>query len=88
MTMPGVESRESSAARASGPRTSTLDFRPASAFTLIEVMVVVVLLALMLGGVGFPGGAVYLRNDLMRSPAWRMASCNASAFMTVASIPM
>ncbi|WP_395444962.1 site-2 protease family protein [Caulobacter sp. UC70_42] len=29
------------------------------------------LLALALGGIGFPGGAVYLREDLMRSRGWR-----------------
>ena len=35
---------------------------------------VIPLLALALGGIGFPGGAVYLRNDLMRSPFWRAAA--------------
>jgi Zn-dependent protease len=35
---------------------------------------VIPLIALALGGIGFPGGAVYLRNDLMRSPAWRAAA--------------
>ena len=45
-----VESRESSAVRldsVSGSRRSTLDARPASAFTLIEVMVVMTLLSLI-----------------------------------------
>lgn len=32
---------------------------------------VIPLLALALGGIGFPGGAVYLRNDLMRNRWWR-----------------
>ena len=35
---------------------------------------VIPLLALALGGIGFPGGAVYLRNDLMRGPGWRAAA--------------
>jgi Zn-dependent protease len=45
---------------------------------------VIPLLALMLGGVGFPGGAVYLRNDLMRSPAWRTAASLAGPAATLA----
>ena len=32
------------------------------------------LLAVALGGIGLPGGAVYLRNDLMRNRRWRMAA--------------
>jgi Zn-dependent protease len=32
------------------------------------------LAALALGGIGFPGGAVYLRTDLMRSKLWRTAA--------------
>lgn len=32
------------------------------------------LIAVALGGIGFPGGAVYLREDLMRSKAWRSAA--------------
>lgn len=43
-------------------------------YTDLGVTLVVPLLALALGGVGFPGGAVYLREDLMRSRAWRSAS--------------
>lgn len=35
---------------------------------------VIPLLALALGGIGFPGGAVYLRQDLMRGPGWRAAA--------------
>lgn len=35
---------------------------------------VIPVLALVLGGIGFPGGAVYLREDLMRSKAWRSAA--------------
>ena len=32
------------------------------------------LIALALGGIGFPGGAVWLREDLMRGPVWRSAA--------------
>ncbi|HZZ36153.1 MAG TPA: site-2 protease family protein, partial [Caulobacteraceae bacterium] len=45
---------------------------------------VIPLLALALGGIGFPGGAVYLRNDLMRSPAWRAAASLAGPAATLA----
>ncbi|HKP79223.1 MAG TPA: site-2 protease family protein [Phenylobacterium sp.] len=41
------------------------------------------LIALALGGIGFPGGAVYLRNDLMRSPAWRAAASLAGPGATL-----
>ncbi|MDB5423511.1 MAG: hypothetical protein JWQ29_927 [Phenylobacterium sp.] len=44
---------------------------------------VIPLLALMLGGVGFPGGAVYLRHDLMRSRAWRAAASLAGPVATL-----
>jgi Zn-dependent protease len=40
------------------------------------------LLALALGGVGFPGGAVYLRTDLMRSRLWRAAAALAGPAVT------
>ena len=42
------------------------------------------LVALALGGVGFPGGAVYLRNDLMRSRLWRTAASLAGPAVTAA----
>jgi len=45
---------------------------------------VIPLIALALGGIGFPGGAVYLRNDLMRSPAWRAAASLAGPAATLA----
>lgn len=44
---------------------------------------VIPLIALALGGIGFPGGAVYLRNDLMRSPAWRAAASLAGPGATL-----
>lgn len=40
----------------------------------VGTSLVIPLLALALGGIGFPGGAVYLRNDLMRSAGWRAAA--------------
>lgn len=42
------------------------------------------LLALALGGIGFPGGAVFVRNDLMRGPGWRAASALAGPAATFA----
>lgn len=44
---------------------------------------VIPVIALALGGIGFPGGAVYLRTDLMRSPAWRAAASLAGPAMTL-----
>jgi Zn-dependent protease len=44
---------------------------------------VIPLIALALGGIGFPGGAVYLRNDLMRSRAWRAAASLAGPAATL-----
>ena len=38
---------------------------------------------LALGGIGFPGGAVYLRNDLMRGPFWRSAAALAGPAATL-----
>jgi Zn-dependent protease len=39
---------------------------------------------LLMGGIGFPGGAVYLRNDLMRGPLWRAAAAAAGPAATAA----
>ena len=44
---------------------------------------VIPVIALALGGIGFPGGAVYLRNDLIRSPAWRAAASLAGPAATL-----
>lgn len=44
---------------------------------------VIPLIALALGGIGFPGGAVYLRNDLMRGPGWRAAASLAGPGATL-----
>lgn len=46
---------------------------------------VIPLLALALGGIGFPGGAVYLREDLMRSRLWRSAASLAGPAGTLAA---
>ena len=41
------------------------------------------LIFLALGGIGFPGGAVYIRTDLMRGPVWRAASSLAGPAATL-----
>lgn len=41
------------------------------------------LIALALGGIGFPGGAVYLREDLMRSAGWRSLASLAGPLGTL-----
>lgn len=46
---------------------------------------VIPLIALALGGIGFPGGAVYLREDLMRSRVWRAAASLAGPVGTLAA---
>ncbi|WP_240609437.1 site-2 protease family protein [Phenylobacterium deserti] len=49
----------------------------------VGTSLVLPLIALALGGVGFPGGAVYLRHDLMRGPVWRAAASLAGPFATL-----
>jgi Zn-dependent protease len=49
----------------------------------VGVSLVLPLIVLALGGIGFPGGAVYLRSDLMRSRAWRSASALAGPAATL-----
>lgn len=49
----------------------------------LGVSLVIPLLALAMGGIGFPGGAVYLRNDLMRGPFWRSAAALAGPAATL-----
>jgi Zn-dependent protease len=60
-----------------------LDFDPRR-YVNPGVSIGIPLLALALGGVGFPGGAVYLRLDLMRSRLWRSASSLAGPAVTAA----
>lgn len=50
----------------------------------LATSLVIPLIALALGGIGFPGGAVYLRTDLMRSRAWRAAASLAGPAATLA----
>jgi Zn-dependent protease len=45
--------------------------------------IVIPLIALALGGIGFPGGAVYLREDLMRSRGWRSLASLAGPLGTL-----
>jgi len=40
----------------------------------LQTTLIFPLLVLALGGIGFPGGAVYLREDLMRGRLWRSAA--------------
>lgn len=40
----------------------------------LATSVVIPVIVLAIGGIALPGGAVYLRPDLMRSPVWRSAS--------------
>jgi Zn-dependent protease len=49
----------------------------------LGVSLVIPLLALVMGGVGFPGGAVYVRNDLIRGPLWRSATALAGPAATL-----
>jgi Zn-dependent protease len=48
----------------------------------LGVSLVMPVIFLLLGGIGFPGGAVYLRDDLMRGPVWRMAASLAGPAAT------
>jgi Zn-dependent protease len=58
-----------------------LDFDPRR-YGALQTTLLIPILALALGGIGFPGGAVYLRNDLMRSRAWRSAAALAGPAAT------
>ena len=60
-----------------------LDFDPRR-YGNLQTALVIPLLALALGGIGFPGGAVYLRIDLMRSRSWRAAAALAGPAATAA----
>jgi Zn-dependent protease len=58
-----------------------LDFDPRR-YGNLQTTLIVPLLALAMGGIGFPGGAVYLRNDLMRGRVWRAAASLAGPAAT------
>jgi Zn-dependent protease len=47
---------------------------------------VIPIIVLAIGGIGLPGGAVYLRPDLMRGPFWRAAASLAGPAMTFAAL--
>jgi Zn-dependent protease len=49
----------------------------------LRTSLLIPLIALALGGIGFPGGAVYLRNDLMRGRLWRSAASLAGPAATL-----
>ena len=49
----------------------------------LGVSLVIPLVALVMGGIGFPGGAVYIRNDLIRGPLWRSAASLAGPAATL-----
>lgn len=51
-------------------------------YTNPTTSIVMPLLIVALGGIGFPGGAVYVRHDLLRSDAWRVATYLAGPAMT------
>ena len=54
----------------------------------ITTSLVIPLIALALGGIGFPGGAVWLRTDLMRSRLWRAAASLAGPAATLAVLTL
>ncbi len=58
-----------------------LDFDPRR-YGNLQTTLIIPLLALALGGIGFPGGSVYLRGDLMRSRLWRSAAALAGPMAT------
>lgn len=49
----------------------------------VGVSIVIPILAVVLGGIGFPGGAVYLREDLMRNRLWRALASLAGPIGTL-----
>jgi len=52
-------------------------------YTDLVTTLILPLVALALGGIGFPGGAVYLREDLMRSRGWRSLASLAGPIGTL-----
>ena len=49
----------------------------------LGVSIVIPVIAVVLGGIGFPGGAVYLREDLMRTRGWRSLASLAGPLGTL-----
>lgn len=60
-----------------------LSFNPMLYADLVTSLVIPVVV-LVIGGIALPGGAVYLRPDLMRSPSWRSAASLAGPAGTLA----
>lgn len=60
-----------------------LSFNPLLYADLVTSLVIPVVV-LVIGGIALPGGAVYLRPDLMRSPSWRSAASLAGPAGTLA----
>jgi Zn-dependent protease len=52
-------------------------------YTDLATTIIFPLIALALGGIGFPGGAVYLREDLMRTKGWRSLASLAGPLGTL-----
>ena len=52
-------------------------------YTNLVTTLLLPLIALAMGGIGFPGGAVYLREDLMRSKGWRSLASLAGPLGTL-----
>lgn len=52
-------------------------------YTDLATTLIFPLIALALGGIGFPGGAVYLREDLMRTKGWRSLASLAGPLGTL-----
>ena len=49
----------------------------------LGVSLVIPLIALIMGGIGFPGGAVYIRQDLIRTRLWRSVASLAGPAATL-----
>lgn len=49
----------------------------------LDLSLIIPLLVLLMGGIGFPGGAVYLRQGAMRSKGWRSLVSLAGPMMTL-----
>ena len=58
-----------------------LSFDPVH-YTNPQTTILFPLIALAFGGIGFPGGAVYIRNDLIRGPIGRSLTAAAGPAMT------
>ncbi|MDP1629913.1 MAG: site-2 protease family protein [Caulobacter sp.] len=62
-----------------------LSFDPLK-YTDPATSIIIPVVVLAIGGIALPGGAVYLREDLMRSPAWRSAASLAGPVGTLIAL--